>query len=62
MYYNGLPGLYGAYAGFSGYSFATRNDRESTTNGNKFYVFCTDFEPDANNGSFLNINYTTNVN
>ena len=62
LYYNGLPGLYGAYAGFSGYSFATRNDRESTTNGNKFYVFCTDFEPDAENGSFLNINYTTTSN
>lgn len=59
LYYNGLPGLYGAYAGFSGYSFATRNDRESTTNGNKFYVFCTDSNSDAN---FVQIRHTDTSN
>ncbi len=59
LYYNGLPGLYGAYAGFSGYSFATRNDRESTTNGNKFYVFCTDFDSDDN---FVQIRHTNTSN
>ena len=62
LYYNGLPGLYGAYAGFSGYSFATRNDRESTTNGNKFYIFCTQDEPDGTGGSFFDVRYTTTSN
>jgi len=59
LYYNGLPGLYGAYAGFSGYGFATRNDRESTTNGNKFYMFCTQDEPDGTGGAFFDVRYTT---
>ena len=59
LYYNGLPGLYGAYAGFSGYGFATRNDRESTTNGNKFYIFCTQDEPDGTGGAFFDVRYTT---
>ena len=62
LYYNGLPGLYGAYAGFSGFGFATRNDRESTTNGNKFYLFCTDYEPDVTGGSFFDVRYTTTSN
>ena len=62
LYYNGLPGLYGAYAGFSGYGFATRNDRESTTNGNKFYLFCTDYEPDVTGGAFFQVRYTTTSN
>tara|TARA_R100000081_G_scaffold64549_1_gene32932 strand:- start:3066 stop:5126 length:2061 start_codon:yes stop_codon:yes gene_type:complete len=62
LYYNGLPGLYGAYAGFSGYGFATRNDRESSTNGNKFYIFCTDYEPDVTGGAFFQVRYTTTSN
>ena len=62
LYYNGLPGLYGAYAGFAGYGFATRNDRQSATNGNKLYVFCLDYEPDAETYSGVQIQSTTTSN
>ncbi len=62
LYYDGLPGLYGAYAGFAGYGFATRNDRQSATNGNKFYVFCLDYEPDAETFSGIQIRSTTTSN
>ena len=48
FYYSGVEGATGAYGGFAGYTFATRNDRESTTNGNKIFAFCLDPEPRRN--------------
>ena len=51
FYYSGVEGANGAYGGFAGYTFATRNDRESTTNGNKIFAFCLDPEPEKSSGA-----------
>jgi hypothetical protein len=51
FYYSGVEGATGAYGGFAGYTFATRNDRESTTNGNKIFAFCLDPEPEKSTGA-----------
>ena len=56
-----LPGLSGAYAGFSGYSFATRNDRESATNANKLEMFSTNHESDGGGGGFIEVRSVSNT-
>jgi hypothetical protein len=68
FYYNNVEGATGAYGGFAGYIFATRNDRESTTNGNSILAFCLDPDPTRNTaateaeGSLVQLKITTTTN